>query len=127
MPGRAHRISVRLAEPEAKALRELSSRLGCTTSQAVRLCLVSARPVLVSAGDEEALRECSRTIGRMGGLLNQVAHRLNERRDLVPDAETLDRLLRLVTSVSGDLSAARADLVAIRERQGARVEEAMRQ
>lgn len=126
MAGRVRRISVRLTDAEASALSAAAGRLGLTDSQFVRACLASARPVIASSGDEESVRECSRTIGRMGGLLNQVAHRLNERRDLIPSEDELERLLSLVAGVGRDLAAARSELAELRERQAARIEEVVR-
>lgn len=125
MGRRGHRITVRLTDAEAGSLDAMAKRLGVTESQAIRMCVASVRPVVVSAGDEEAVRECSRTIGRMGGLLNQVAHRLNERRDFIPDKGELATTLALIERVSGDLASARSELAALRERQGARIEEAL--
>lgn len=125
MGRRDHRVTVRLTQLEARSLREMAARLGVTESQAVRMCVASARPVVVSSGDEEAVRECSRVIGRMGGLVNQIAHRLNERRGLIPDKDELASILLAIERLSGDLASARSDLAAIRARQGARIEEAL--
>ena len=119
------RVTVRLTPAEAGTLGKIAESLGVTESQTIRMCVASARPVVVSSGDEDAVRECSRVIGRMGGLLNQVAHRLNERRSHIPDKEELDGILLLIERVSGDLASTRAELASLRERQGARVVEAL--
>lgn len=125
MGRRDHRITVRLTPAEDRRLGEMAARLGVTESQAVRMCIGSARPVVVSSGDEDAVRECSRVIGRMGGLVNQIAHRLNERRAHIPDKDELVSILLAIERLSRDLASARSDLAAIRARQGARIEEAL--
>lgn len=116
---------MRLTPAEDRRLGEVAARLGVTESQAVRMCIGSARPVVVSSGDEDAVRECSRVIGRMGGLVNQIAHRLNERRAHIPDKDELAGILLAIERLSRDLASARSDLAAIRARQGARIEEAL--
>lgn len=127
MDHKTNRITVRLSKAEARSLGKMTERLGVTESQAIRMCVASARPVVVSTGDEAAVRECSRTIGRMGGLINQIAHRLNERRGLIPDKGELNGILSLMERLSGDLAEARSELASLRERQGTRIEEALGQ
>lgn len=127
MDHKTDRITVRLSKAEARSLGQMTERLGVSESQTVRMCVASARPVVVSTGDEAAVRECSRTIGRMGGLLNQVAHRLNERRDHIPGKDELAGILALIERLSGDLASARSELASLRERQGVRIEEALGQ
>lgn len=125
MDRRGDRVTVRLTRAEARSIGETAARLGVTESQAIRMCVASARPVVVSSGDEDAVRECSRVIGRMGGLVNQIAHRLNERRGRIPDKDELAAILSAIETLSRDLASARSDLATIRARQGARIEEVL--
>lgn len=121
----AMRVTVRLDPGDAGGLRALSASMRCSLSEAMRRCLRDARPVVVSTGDSDAIRECNRLLAKAGGNLNQVARQLNSGIMKATEPDDVALALDAVGRVSEAVSEARSELVALRAREGARVEEAL--
>lgn len=120
---KSHRVSVRLSSEEWERLRLVAEIIGESLSSALRLCLKDSRPVVISTGDEEALREVSRQVAKIGGHTNQIARVLNSGVSRLSRDERA-ALAGELSRAADALAAIRIELAAIREREGARVEEA---
>ena len=120
---KSHRVSVRLSSEEWERLRLVAEIIGESLSSALRLCLKESRPVVFSTGDEEALREVSRQVAKIGGHTNQIARVLNSGVSRLSRDERA-ALAGELSRAADALAAIRIELAAIREREGARVEEA---
>lgn len=126
MTKRPHRETVRLTDAELGRLLQMAGKMGLTPSACLRHCLMDARPVVVSTDDEKALRELSRQVAKIGGHTNQVARVLNARASrLSPDE--LRAFARELSRVTEELTGIRVELAAVRDREGARIEEVMDQ
>lgn len=122
MANRPHRVTVRLTTAELERLLMIAGKAGLTPSAVMRRCLLDARPVVVSTGDEEALRELSRQVAKVGGHTNQIARVLNSGASRLASDE-FRALSRELSRAAEELSGIRAEITTVREREGARVEE----
>lgn len=120
---RSNRVTIRLDDRELRRLSEVSSKTGLRPAAAMRACLMGARPVVVTTGDEEALREVARQVARVGGHTNQIAYRLNSGSLHPGDPRDLRAVARELSGVVGALSRIRGDLAAIRDRENALIRE----
>lgn len=114
-------VPVRLTLGERDLLADTARDLGMAISTYMRQVVLSrplpprraVRPI------PEVNRETYHALGRVGGLLNQIAHRLNERHG----EGGVDDLLEVLETVATLLGAVRAELVGARvEGQGGGVE-----
>lgn len=97
---RSHKISFRLSDDEYEHLSIICEALGITYSQYLRRVALTARidrpTVQVALGDEYS-RELAAKMGKIGGLLNQIARKLNSGepqtdRMKIDIARTIDQL-----------------------------------
>ena len=106
---RATAVPVRLTLGERDQLAETARGLGISISTYIRQVVLSrplpprraVRPI------PEVNRETYHALGRVGGLLNQIALRMNERRG----EDGADDLLEVLQTVAGLLSAVRAEVL----------------
>ena len=103
----------------------MAGRLGLSVSETARRCLRSARPLVVSTEDADAVRECSRQISRVGNSLNQIAHRLNAGVLGLRDSEAESMVLVALNEARAEAAAVRSKLDELLAREGARVREAL--
>lgn len=108
---RATVVPVRLTLGERDLLADTARDLGMSISTYIRQVVLSrplpprraVRPI------PEVNRETYHALGRVGGLLNQIAHRLNERRG----EESTDDLVEVLDTVARLLSAVRAEVLGL--------------
>lgn len=77
---RSHKISFRLSDDEYEHLSIVCEALGITYSQYLRRAALTARidrPIVQITLGEESARELGAQFGKIGGLLNQIARKLN--------------------------------------------------
>ena len=106
---RATAVPVRLTLGERDQLAETARDLGISISTYMRQVVLSrplpprraVRPI------PEVNRETYHALGRVGGLLNQIAHRLSERRG----EDGANDLLEVLQTIAGLLSAVRAEVL----------------
>ena len=114
---RSHKISFRLSDDEYEHLSIVCEALDITYSQYLRRAALTARidrPVVQIAFGDEYSRELAAQMGKIGGLLNQIARKLNSgepqtNRMKIDIARTIDQLnerlrfLRNMEDFSGNL------------------------
>lgn len=125
LSGGPRRVTVRLPTEDAARLAVVAASLGVTESEAMRRCVRDARPVVVSTEDAEAIKECNRLLAKIGGNLNQVAHRLNSGTMSASRSDDVASARTVVSSVGMAVSETREVLVALSAKEGARVREAL--
>ena len=97
---RSHKISFRLSDDEYEHLSIVCEALGVTYSQYLRRVALTARidrPVVQIAFGNEYSKELAAQMGKIGGLLNQIARKLNSGepqtdRMKIDIARTIDQL-----------------------------------
>lgn len=110
-PHEGDRGTVRLTPGERDQLADTARDLGISISTYIRQVVLSrplpprraVRPI------PEVNRETYHALGRVGGLLNQVAHRLHERRA----EDGASDLLEVLQSVAQLLAAVRVDVLGV--------------
>ena len=114
---RSHKISFRLSDDEYEHLSIICEALNLTYSQYLRRVALTARierPVVQIAFGDEYSSELAAQMGKIGGLLNQIARKLNSGepqtdRMKIDIARTIDQLnerlrfLRNLEDFSGNL------------------------
>ncbi len=97
---RDKRITVRLSDFEFELLRQKAEAEGTPMSDLVRRAILRVKPKHLP----EECRRLRGELGKIGGLLNQIARRANQRREVdLLVLESLRRIEAMLEAVAGEV------------------------